>query len=265
MLVFTGFLFNCKKLSGSNIVYLYILERSRIVSPHFCIIHLALQIPLSELRCLLLCLAVFSPHLSEQPARKPVVNDLSSCHTWLDEQWDCLPCHTECQAAATSSIPPDRCHHSSGAARRGGQSLCGCSTHVVKTGSQGTEFEHFSLNYSLHATQTWPGWAENPVCGSMWFRAGEQGFDWERPRGLQIQAAFFLELPREARQRSTALHHTAGCCVFSRPNAAAWNKKGGERLPSGMLCWCCPCSPLQQDSRMDIALHWWSQRYLYSC
>lgn len=26
VLVYTGFLFNCKKLSGSNIVFLYILE-----------------------------------------------------------------------------------------------------------------------------------------------------------------------------------------------------------------------------------------------
>lgn len=40
-----------------------------------------------------------------------------------------------------------------------------------------------------------------------------------QPRGLHVLAAFLLELPRKARQRSTVLHHAAGCCVFSRPDA----------------------------------------------
>lgn len=63
--------YNSKKLSSATVVLLYISEYSRIVFPCYCILHLALQLLLSELLRLLLCLAVFSL-LSEQSARKPV-------------------------------------------------------------------------------------------------------------------------------------------------------------------------------------------------
>lgn len=205
-------------------------------------IHLALQIPLSGLRCLLLCLAVFSSHLCEQPARKPVVNDLSSCHAWLNDQWDCSPCHTECQTEGTSSILPDRCHHSPGAG------VAGPSEAAVpmQWRQEAKERCLSALVWIIHFMPHKCGLEERRTqsvapCGSK--QKGDQGFDLKRstahqvqPRGLQIQAAFVLELPREARQCSTVLHHAAGRCVFSRPKAATWSKKEGERFVCLLGC-----------------------------
>lgn len=55
--------------------------------------------------------------------------------------------------------------------------------------------------------------------GGQGFYSEQSAVQQVQPRGFEVQAAFVLEPPREARQCSTVLHHGAGCYVFSRPNA----------------------------------------------
>lgn len=81
-----------------------------------------------------------------------------------------------------------------------------------------------------------------------------------QPRGVQVQAAFLLEPPRDARQRSTALQGASQSLMRSQ-EANEEEKICGLGSSDGVA----PVALYSKTAKTNVARYWQSQVYLYGC